>query len=429
MSRLNAALFHKIEHYMNEKKWNKVDLSKHSGIHISDISRVFNNKQPLSLKHFDAIIQALGLAEDSLYSFYIEECYNEKQCFDKRRSVQFLHKCMTNGYEKQYQDMLHIMLGETSDTIRSTYLAYIFLLAEKLFTEGKEELALILYDLIIENEQNHFSEQLAISYFRKFYITRLTEKGQDLLTCVLEHLAHMPQEIRKEAYLWITAFYYRGGQWKDVLYYAKRLENMVKEGDYYGRALMYQCFALTRLEGSLEDVLALIKQYEQVNEYFAEMAVGNRYVALLDFGKLEYADEYLVWIANREDMYVGLPRIFDAYVSLNRLEDAKELLHRYAHIIEDMAVSKAWLKQKMHLDFRYVHALYLCKGRQFLEGLNELLELMYTTTLIGNTEMLKKCLLVYWEYKEHATAKQVEKYMELLRTRENNEAYLTGLVL
>ncbi|WP_142317518.1 helix-turn-helix domain-containing protein [Bacillus sp. AFS002410] len=45
---MNLALFHKIQQICKEKNWKKKDLAKKSGIHISDISRIFNHKKLLS---------------------------------------------------------------------------------------------------------------------------------------------------------------------------------------------------------------------------------------------------------------------------------------------------------------------------------------------------------------------------------------------
>lgn len=418
---MNVALFQKIQHLMKEKNWKKIDLAKRSGTHISDISRIFNHKQALSLKHLDAITKALGLAEGSLYPYYAEECFNENKRLDKRRSVQFLYKCITHGYEKQYSDLLLTMTVEKSDTIRTNYLNYVFSVAEKLFKAKKEEKALPLYELIIDHEPNDSSEQLATSYFRRFYIVRMNENGQHALPYVLEHLVYMPSEVRMEAYLWITAFYYRREQWGEVLYYAERLEKMVQKGEYFARALMYKSFALARLGGSLEEVLALIAQYAQVNDYFADIAAGNRFAAFLDFGKLEYAGEYHAWLEDREDMYVGLPKVLEAYVHLNQLEDAKRLLDK--HSIDDMVVKNdIWLMQKMYLDFRYAHALYKCETLLLPEGLNELLNVAYAANQIGNLERFKKCLLIYWKYRHHSTPDQRNKYIQLLSMKECEES-------
>lgn len=401
---------------MEKRNWNKTELSKITGIHISEISRILNHRQPLSLQNLDAMTAAFGESEGTLYPYYLEECLNEGKRVDKRRSVQFLYKCAAEGYEKYSNKMVDIMLEERSKTIRKKNLLYIFSVAEKLFEEGKGKQALPLYEVLIESESDRFSEKVAVSYFRRFYIVKGTDKGQHALSQLLDQLAYMPVDIRKEAYMWIMADYYRREDWRQVLNYAEKLEKMATEGEYYGRALMYKGFALSRLGASLEKVLSLIDQYSQVNNYYAETAVGNRYAALLDFGKLDYVDEYLSWLEKRDDVYAGLPRIFETYVLLNRIEDAKNLMERFSHVIQDMAVSKEpWLKEKRYLDFRYAFALFQCKSNQYDRGLNVLLEVAESSMRIGNIERFKKCLLAFWEYRTYATPQHDENYCLLLR--------------
>ncbi|WP_078381950.1 helix-turn-helix domain-containing protein [Sutcliffiella halmapala] len=412
---MNVALFQEIQRYIQLYKWNKTDLSKKSGIHISEISRILNHRQTLSLQHLDAITKAFGLTEGTLYPYYVEECLNEGNHVDKRRGIQFLYKCAAEGHEKHCNDLITLMLEENSMTIRKKNLSYIFSVAEQLFLSGKEQQALPLYEIFIDSELNRFSEKVAVSYFRKFYIVRLTDRGQHALTHLLDQLAYMPTDIRKEAYMWIMADYYRREDWRQVLNYAEKLIRLATEGEYYGRALMYKGFALTRLGASLEEVLDLIEQYAQVNEFFADTAIGNRYVALLEYGQLEHVDEYLFWLEDRKDMYVGLPRILDSYVRLERLDDAKRLIERYKHVIDDISVSKGpWLKGKMYLDFRCAYALLLCKCHQFDEGLLELVEVAELSNRIGNMERFKKCLLTFWQYRLYASSQHEEKYTQLL---------------
>ncbi|MGG3912546.1 helix-turn-helix domain-containing protein [Rossellomorea vietnamensis] len=417
VNQMNAALYQEIQKYMQMKNWNKTELSRESGIHVSEISRILNHKQPLSLQYLDALTHALGLSEGTFYPYYIEECLNEGNRADKRRSIKFLYKCVAEGYKKHSKDLVNVMLEEKSKTIRKKNLFYIFSVAERVFREGKGEKALPLYEVVIESDLDRFSEQVAISYFRRFYIVRGTDKGQHALSYVLDQLAYMPTEIRQEACMWIMADYYRREEWGQVLNYAEKLEKMEDVGEYYGRALMYKGFALSRLGGSLEEVLGIIKKYAQVNHFYAEMAVGNRYVALLDFGQLEYVDEYLSWLEIRDDIYAGLPRIFETYIQLNRLEDAKKLIDRFKHVIRDMSVSKEpWLKEKRYLDFRYAHALFQCKNSKYDEGLNELLEVADSSMKIGNIERLKKCLVAFWLYRAYATPQHDEKYCKILST-------------
>ncbi|MFB7140380.1 helix-turn-helix domain-containing protein [Gottfriedia sp. NPDC056225] len=412
---MNAALYKEIEWICLEKGWTKTDLAQRSGIHISEISRLFNHKRSVTLKYLDAITEAIELEEGALYSYFAEECFNEEQLLDKRKSVQFLFKCFLKGYEEHCEKLLQIMTTEKSDTARTNYLNYIFFVAEELFKAGEEEKAMLLYEIIIENDSKNSMELLAISYFRRFYILRMTDDAQHALTDVLEYLFCMPKKVIKEAYLWIVAFYYWRERWEEVLYYAERLRKLVKDGEYYGRALMYKSFALARLGGTLEEIVELTDCYAQVNDYFADLAIGNRLASYLDFGYLEYVDQYLTWLEDREDVHIGLPKVLEAYIHLNRLEDAKKILDLYKHKINELDESvESWLKQKVYLEFRYAYALFQCESLQFPNGLDELLDVAYVANQIGNLERFNKCLLVYWRYKHHATSNQINKYIQLL---------------
>ncbi|MGG1674314.1 helix-turn-helix domain-containing protein [Neobacillus sp. NRS-1170] len=411
---MNYALCFRIEQCLMDKNWNKTQLAKHSGVHPSDISRIFKHKQPLSLHNLDAITKALGLDEAFFYAEYMEECYNENHHLDKRRTIQFLYKCAKEGYQQLTHSIINAILEEKSKTIRSKNLMYIFAVAELLFKDGKEKEAYSLYEIIIETMPNRVSEPLAISYYRRFFIVKMTEDGQQALSYVLEQLAYLPNDVKRDAYLWIMAYYFRREQWQEVLYYSERLEAMVYEGEYYGRALQYKSLVLRRLGGSLEEVLNLTARYAQINEFFADIAVGNRLVALLDYGYLEYADEYLTWLENRADIHIGLPRLLEAYVELNRLDDVKSLLKRFEPVIEEISLNEGSIIQQANLRFRYALSLYLFKRNQFQEGLNKLLDVAYSANLIGNIEMLKRCMLLFWTFRSHVTDKQEVVYKQLL---------------
>ena len=215
------------------------------------------------------------------------------------------------------------------------------------------------------------------------------------------------------------AVYYRREEWKEVMYYARKLEWIADGGEYLGRALLYQSYALSRLGGSLQAILELTNRYAIINEFYYDVAVGNRFYFRLEHGQLAYVDDYLSWLEKREDVYVGLSRVLEVYVSLNRLEDAKRLIENYQHVIEDMAVSREpWIKEKMFLDYRYAHALFLCKRELFSEGLHELLDVAILANKIRSFERVKKCMLVYWKYRQHVTMEHEEKYIHLLGSRE-----------
>ncbi|PET56739.1 hypothetical protein CN514_15720 [Bacillus sp. AFS001701] len=247
------------------------------------------------------------------------------------------------------------------------------------------------------------------------YIVRTTEQGHEAEVLVLRHLTSLTNEFQLSTYFWIMATCYIHQNWKKVMYYAKILEKLAVEGDYYGNALFYQGFAMLRLGCSLEEVLCIIDCYSKVNEYYRDLADGNRFVAYLEFEQNEYADAYLDWLEGRGDMYGGLPRILEVYVKLGRIEDVELLLNRYFYIFEDLAKSKEPFRQQMHLKFRYSHALYLCARNKITEGIHEILDVVITAIELGVAKGYGKCLLMYWNYRHKINSEHERKYIQILR--------------
>lgn len=411
---MNQILLFEFLNLMEVKKWKKADLAKHSGIHISDISRVFNNKKHLSLHYLDALNKAFGLDEGAFYGLYTQLCFNQNRYLDKRRSVAFIYKCAVNGFKEELEYMIQVMLEEKSKTIRTKNLQNLFHIAEKLFLEGKEQEALPLYEIIIQHMPEATAEEVAISYFRKYYVNRLTDEGPATLVHVLEYVSYMPADYQELTFLWISATYYMLKDWDKVYHYAKRLEKIASLDEHYGYALVYQGFALTRLSPSLEDVLTVIDKYEKVNQYFAEIAIGNRYVARIDFGELEYADEYYEWLKYREDLCVGLPRILEAFVKMGRFECASQLLKRHEKELCSLANSSNLYQQQLYLDICYATALLKCEMNDYSNGLNELLDVAVKVKNAVILEKFKKCLLAIWHYRKHLTDGQDDKYTNML---------------
>ncbi|PUB09897.1 helix-turn-helix transcriptional regulator, partial [Paenisporosarcina sp. OV554] len=129
---MNANLSDKIYQCMQEMKLSRTDLAKQSGIHLSEISRILNHKQSLSVCNLDEITLSLGLTEGALYSYYAEECFNVSRYLDKRKSEQFLYNCAVMGFEEQLHSILDAVLEERSKTIRNKNFVHIFAVAEQL---------------------------------------------------------------------------------------------------------------------------------------------------------------------------------------------------------------------------------------------------------------------------------------------------------
>ncbi|QKE76015.1 hypothetical protein HPK19_24685 (plasmid) [Arthrobacter citreus] len=411
---MNDALFYTFTKLMKHNNWKMKDLSVKSEIHSTELSKLFNYKKVLSLHYLDAITKAFKLPKGAFYNDYVELCFNERNLLDKRRSSAFIYECAKNGFNAELSHILSVINKEKSVAIRKKYLKNVFSIAEKLFLEGNEKEAAPLYEFIIEHMPNSITEEVAISYFRKFYLTRLTSEGNIVLERVLEYIPYMPTKFQEVTILWITATYYSLKQWDEVLIYAKRLEEMAIIKDHLGRALMYQAFALTRLGGSLEEVLSLIDKYEKINDYYADLAVGNRYVALIDFGNINVVDSYYSWICNRDDVHVGIPRIIECYVKLGRLEDAEIFIKKYQDQIAQLSDTSNFHMKHLYMEYRYAVGLLKCKTNKLHEGLDALLNV---ASEVKNDKIygdFQKCLLAIWDYRNSLDNELESKYIRAL---------------
>ncbi|QKE76010.1 hypothetical protein HPK19_24650 (plasmid) [Arthrobacter citreus] len=420
---MNDILLNEFTKLLNRKKWNFRILSEKSDIHYTDISKIFNNKIHISLHNLDAITEAFQLPKGAFYKMYLNLCFNERHLLDKRRSSSLIYQCAKYGFKSELSYILSVMIKEKSKAIRTKYFQNLFSIAEQLFLEGKEREALPLYEMVIKYMPHSATEEVAISYFRKFYMTIPSNKGNSHLVHVLEYISYMPDKFQELTILWITASYYFLREWDEVLHYAKKLEKITKNEDYLGRSLMYQAFALTRLGGNLEDVLNKIETYSKINDHYAEIAAGNRYVAHIDFGNLDVIDTYYNWLIKRDDFFIGIPRIIECYVKLGRFKDAEIVIEKHQDQIEAMSSSSNLFIQHLYLEYRYAIGILKCETNNTHLGIEELLKLALKLKNAENREEFRKCLLAIWNYRRFFNRELEEKYMKLLNSE--NKKYST----
>ncbi|WP_129691339.1 hypothetical protein [Gottfriedia acidiceleris] len=410
---MNQILLDEFKIQLYSKGWNHNDLADHSGIHPSDISRVFLNKKVLSFHYLNDITRAFGLPEQTYYLQYSKLCFNRNKYLDKRRSTAYIYRCAIKNYENELNHIITLILEERAKTIRTRNMQTLFLAAEKLFNEGFEKESLPIYQIIIDHMPDYNTEEVAISYFRKFYVNRFTEYGQFAIAQVIENIANMPLQFQELTYLYLTATYYILKKWDEVLHYAKRLEKITSKPEHLGRALLYQCFALTRLGSSLEEVLDKIDQYATINDYFADIAVGNRLVAFINFGHYDYVDDYLKWLSNRDDLYVGIPKILDTFLKMGRISDATHLIEKYNTLLVNLSTSSDLYKQQLYNEYCYFYALFLCEKKEYHRGLIELINVAERLKS-NHSEKFFHTILALWKYRKHFNSEIEEKYIHML---------------
>jgi hypothetical protein len=406
-----------IQRHMWKRGWKKTDLANAANLYPSDLSNFMNGNGTRSfpIAALDAITAALELPIAEFYPLYFGECCAKGKIV-KHRCEEFLYRCAELRLHDFVEKLIAAMLAESK-----SHLQTIYSVAKRLFAEEKAEEALPLVNAVIENESNRFSERLAACYFYRFFVVR--NRGMDYanhaLVQMLEYLAYMPHEIQLEAYLRIITFYNAREDWEFVWEYAKKLEEIAKEGVFYGEALLYQSFAL-RETGKYEEALRVTDRYAQVNDYFAELAAGNRLLLFIQAGQTSYIDELIsLWDAKGK-VYLALSKILEAYVKTGELEKAGQFLLRFAQDVKKLEAAPNPLMAKLLLRFRQIHAVYHFQIGNIEKGIDETIEAIRLADELGNTERFKDSLWLYWQYHQYTSARQKAKYEQMLKRSESS---------
>lgn len=405
-----------IQRHMWKRGWKKTDLANAANLYPSDLSNFMNGNGTRSfpIAALDAITEAFELPVGEMYPLYFGECYAKNKIV-KHRCEEFLHRCAELQLQPYVDKLISAMLAESKSNLQT-----VFSVANRLFNESKAAEALPLVEAVIENESNRFSERLATCYFYRFFVVR--NKGMDqayhALVQMLEYLAYMPREIQLEAYLRIITFYNAREDWEFVWEYGKKLEETAKEGKYFGDALLYQSFAYREL-GKFQEALALTDRYAKINDYYAELAKGNRLFILIQAGKTEYINDLISWLEEVAEPYKGLPIILETLIKSGELNEAEKFLFHFQQHVKILEEARNPYIAKLLLRFRYIHAIYYFETDNIQRGIDETLEALRLADQLGNAERFKDSLLLFWHHHQYTSDYQKEKYELILRRSEN----------
>jgi tetratricopeptide (TPR) repeat protein len=401
-----------IQRHMWQRGWKKTDLAAAANLYPSDLSNFMNGSgtRTFPLDALDAITEAFQLDPGHFYPLYFGECFNKGKII-RHRCEEFLYRCAILGFRNFVDQIIAALLTESK-----SYLQTVYHVANRLFEEKRTEEALPLIDAVIENESNRFSERLATCYFFRFFIVRNQgmEQGYHALVQMLEYLVYMPRHIQLEAYLRIITFYFAREDWELVRKYAKRLEELAGEGNYYGEALLYQSIAL-RESGKFEEALLLTDKYAAISEYYADIAKGNRLFIYIQAGKTEYIDALIARMEANNSIHLALSIILVAYMRAGELTKAKLFLDRFSPCIESLKKASNPHMMKLLLDFTYNHATYLFTVGQISAAIDEALEAMRLADKLGNTERFKDSLRLFWQCLSDISPHQKAIFNQLLK--------------
>ncbi|WP_216638216.1 helix-turn-helix domain-containing protein, partial [Brevibacillus brevis] len=293
----------RISSLMNQKGKTQKDIAETTGIHPTSLNKILKDvdPRPMSLEHLNLISNSLGLKKGELYYDFVSECIDGNGKYKVAKCEEFIMCC----YEADLPLLAKAIINEILNQDVKSNKDFVLRISDKLYEMKLYDFALDLYNEIIKEEQKK-SEKLAICYFKKFLILRdqdLQGKGKEALHRLLDYLILLPDEfiekdgelynIKLDAYYRTLTFFNVMEDWENLLDYAIELEfislSINKEKycaeyqKYFGESLIYQAYAYRGME-KYEESLLTIERYAVINDYFKNIAIGNRSYTLIEKG-------------------------------------------------------------------------------------------------------------------------------------------------
>lgn len=410
-----AELRQQIKFFLDRKGLKQYQLARQLGWNEARFSQLMNSDS-FGVEHLDKIAVAFDLPEGALYKYMLTELFSAGGYFRTASANQFIKRCLEIDKRQYILPVLYRMLD------RRYAREALFTLAETCFSAGYREEILAFYEIQISDDLNRFSERVAVSYFRRFLILRDRgiEHGLTALHQMLMYVSYLPHEINLEAHLRIITFHYARNDWKNVLEYACSLEQIAKEGEFYAKALLYQSFA-ARETGQMKKALHLTDRYALINDYFANLATGNRLIIRIKMGDLTAIPLLIEYSTLDDSVHQDVPTILEAYLSVGDLKQASIFLQEYQHEVVRLIHDQSPLYRKYRLKFHYFHAKYLIATGNIRDSLTEMIEGLKLADILQDDASIRNCLSLFVANVDYATPEQRKAIEELLKRGEKYE--------
>ncbi|SCW67313.1 hypothetical protein SAMN04487970_10271 [Paenibacillus tianmuensis] len=438
---VNRSLRWEIEDQMKLHRFNMHQLAELTGINQGNLSMALNGiSRSFTISQLDALGKVFGKVPGWLYELYTEECISEEKV-SRPRLIPYLVRCAEVGRN----DCIDAVIPKILDNPKNVQI--IFAAAEKLFNKGKEKESERLYELVVENVKDSFSEMLATSHYRLFAVTQGTdaEKNWKAVIRFDPFRNRLPESYRLDALYQLARACYSLKKWSEVEEYAGELVELstVVSGDevvalkkhpvyYYGKGLLYLGSVLER-RGLYEQSKKYVRSYadlewpEPLNEsgqkeveqfkiwgkanfYTLEVLTGNEGIIN------EYSD-YLASLNKLNDIVAGLIAIVSSANTHGFNVD--HVLARFSGSIERFDIfNKHLILSDRHLQYRYHKAIYEFRNGRIQEGLDEKLRFLTLANDMKKYEDGFQCVLSFETYQERASARQLKTYRSTMRVKE-----------
>ncbi|TQR99316.1 helix-turn-helix domain-containing protein [Paenibacillus ottowii] len=398
--RYSPTIRSKIETELKQRGYTFSSFSKISGINRGTFSTMLNSNppKPISVRQMDLITKALGYPEGWLYELYIDECFYQGKGHWKRIKP-FLLRCVELGREDCIQKVLWRLTEDLS------YVQTIFELAEELHVAGKEKESIPFYECVIENEKYRYSERLAISQYKRFKASTMSdlEKSLELVLEFIPYRNLLPERYQLEAIHKITNIYFYLHKWDEVEKYGHELKNLAyviyrnqqirKESRrtitwlraerhlvfYYGYGFLSVSTALQK-KGLIKEARAELEGYADLSwfkgldsegeadvEQFRVWAKANSYTLDLLLGKRDILPAYITFLENHpEEINSGLVTILE---TANKYDfDVDYIIDKYSEQIKSLQESNDVKQLTYYYCYMYQLAIYHYRRGRILKG-------------------------------------------------------------
>lgn len=210
-----------IEENLSRCGHNLASFAKVSGLNRGSLSAILhgNPPKPVSLGQLDALTAAFGYPEGWFYPLYIDECFSEER-ISRRRVEPFLIRCAAAGRQQCVDDVINRIMEYPKP------LDVIYSVAEKLFAGGLIQESRAFYKIIVEHEQDSYSERMAVSQYRIFKALGIIADMEEMLRAIIAFepfRGRLPEHLQLEGLLKLANVCFSLHRWGDMEKYSDEL--------------------------------------------------------------------------------------------------------------------------------------------------------------------------------------------------------------
>ncbi|QUL54660.1 DNA-binding protein [Paenibacillus tritici] len=444
-----------IEKNLSRSGHNLASFAKVSGLNRGSLSAILhgNPPKPISLGQLDAMTRAFGFPEGWLYPLYVDECFSEDR-ISRRRVEPFLVKCAEIGKQQCIEEVLRRIMEYQRP------LDIIYRVAERLFCSGRIQESIIFYRLIVENEQDGYSERMAISKYRIFKSLETTPDVdmEQKLRAVISFEPYrglLPEDMQLDGLLKLAKVCFALHRWKDVEKFADELRALAngiyreelrrtkgKRGEpfqaerplvvYYGHGYLLKASALTK-QGEYELAKRYTAGYADLGwfemlddegrssvESFKLFAVANGFTLEILMGNISVLPSYIAFLSEHPgEILSGMVIIME---SANRFGfSADAVMSRFSREMLRFEQFQDTINVDRVYRLYYQIAIYHISRNQCSKGIDYIIHCLRLTIRLNSGKDFINCVTLFELNRDYASEVQQNAYRELIREVRQHE--------